>query len=86
MISAKVQAGPPPPSPDLWKCQTCSSALPVSFFQAWIQQHIKGERGLALWGCQAHAACLPYKAVTSVKAAAVLGALSPVANAQAWLM
>ncbi|KAL4437982.1 hypothetical protein ABPG77_004203 [Micractinium sp. CCAP 211/92] len=32
--------------PDLWKCQTCSSALPVSFFQAWIQQHIKDAASL----------------------------------------
>lgn len=29
--------------PDLWNCQTCSSALPVSFLQNWIQQHETGE-------------------------------------------
>ncbi|KAL4425642.1 hypothetical protein ABPG75_009658 [Micractinium tetrahymenae] len=32
--------------PDLWKCQTCASALPVSFFQAWIQQHVKDAAAL----------------------------------------
>lgn len=31
------------PPADLWKCQSCTSALPVDFVQRYIEQHAKGE-------------------------------------------
>ncbi|PRW59651.1 nitrilase 2 isoform A [Chlorella sorokiniana] len=32
--------------PDLWKCQTCSAALPVDFVQRYIEQHAKDSKAL----------------------------------------